>query len=231
MFANTEKRCYTIFTKFIEVRNIKKLLNPQQEIYQYLLQYLSTYGYPPSVREICQAVGLTSPATVHRHLQNMEKQGLICQDHSKKRSIFLPEVGSIAEVKPENGNRIPLVGSVAAGLPILADDNIEAIIRVPELLTHGPASSGTFILRVAGDSMIQAGINDGDYIIVDRELECLNGDIIVARTSEETATIKRLFCEEGCIRLQPENDLYSPIILPTSEVEIVGKVIGLMRKL
>lgn len=208
---------------------MKKLNNPQQQIYEYILNYSQENAYPPSVREICDAVGLKSPATVHTHLRNMEAAGLIRRDHSKQRSIHVvPQCEAAAS--PCTEGRIPLIGRVAAGMPILATENIEGAFAVPELLTHGSRHEGVFLLRVVGDSMVNAGIQDGDYIVVDRELGYVSGDIVVARTVEETATVKRIFPEGDTVRLQPENDLYPPILLPAADVEVVGKVTGLMRR-
>lgn len=209
---------------------MKKLRNPQQEIYNYILSYYKQNSFPPSVREICQAVGLQSPATVHTHLRNMEAAGMIRRDHSKQRSIYVVpiEAAGVSDTVPVN--RVPLVGRVAAGIPICAAENVEGTFAVPELLTHGPHREAIFLLRVEGDSMIQAGINDGDYIVVDKDLGYVSGDIVVARTAEETATVKRIYLEGDTVRLQPENDLYQPIYLPVSEVEVAGKVIGLMRR-
>ena len=208
---------------------MKKLDNPQQKIYEYILSYSQENAYPPSVREICDAVGLKSPATVHTHLRNLEQAGLIRRDHNKQRSIHVVPQNEAVAV-PEFQARIPLIGRVAAGMPILAVDNIEGAFSVPELLTHGPRHEGVFLLRVVGDSMVNAGIRDGDYIVVDRELGYVSGDIVVARTAEETATVKRIFPQGDMVRLQPENDLYPPILLPATDVEVVGKVTGLMRR-
>lgn len=209
---------------------MKKLSNPQQQIYDYILNYYKDNAFPPSVREICKAVGLQSPATVHTHLRNMEAAGLIRRDPSKQRSIYIVPQNDESTIPHRGSERIPLVGRVAAGAPILAVENIEGSFAVPELLTHGTRHEGIFILRVEGDSMINAGINDGDYIVVDHELGYVSGDIVVARTEEETATVKRIYLEGPTIRLQPENELYNPIILHAGEVNVVGKVVGLMRR-
>lgn len=209
---------------------MKKLSNPQQQIYDYILSYYRENAYPPTVREICQAVGLQSPATVHTHLRNMEAAGLIRRDPSKQRSIYIVPHDDAERSLPNADERIPLVGRVAAGTPILAVENIEGAFSVPELLTHGTRHEGIFLLRVEGDSMIDAGINNGDYIVVDSELGYVSGDIVVARTAEETATVKRIYQEGNTVRLQPENELYQPIYLPAAEVEVVGKVTGLMRR-
>ena len=209
---------------------MKKLSNPQQQIYDYILSYYRENAYPPTVREICQAVGLQSPATVHTHLRNMEAAGLIRRDPSKQRSIYIVPHDDAERSLPNADERIPLVGRVAAGTPILAVENIEGAFSVPELLTHGTRHEGIFLLRVEGDSMIDAGINNGDYIVVDSELGYVSGDIVVARTVEETATVKRIYQEGNTVRLQPENELYQPIYLPAAEVEVVGKVTGLMRR-
>jgi len=208
---------------------MKKLNNPQQAIYDFIYSYYKENGYPPAVREICQAVGLRSPSTVHTHLKNMEQKGLLVRDPLKQRALMLTDPPQ-QETTDSNVRSIPLVGKVAAGQPILAVENIEDSFPLPSLLLHGGEGSEAFMLTVQGDSMIEVGIHDGDILIVDRSLQFEDGDIVVARTQEESATVKRIFREDGYVRLQPENEHYAPILLPYEEVEICGKVIGLMRR-
>lgn len=207
---------------------MKKLENPQQEIYQFILQYSDSNGYPPSVREICDAVGLTSTATVHVHLKNLEQRGLIIRHPNRQRSI------QVVDAAGEDGSRrmpdaVPLVGRVAAGLPILAVENIEDAFPLPDVLLHGTPLDQVFMLRVTGESMKNVGIRNGDIIVVSHGCQCEDGDIVVARVHGESATVKRLYREPHCARLQPENDLFEPIRVPYSELEVAGKVIGLMR--
>lgn len=206
---------------------MKKLQNPREEIFQYIVAYSEAHAYPPSVREICEAVGLTSTATVHTHLKLLEKQGLIQRDPSRQRSIRVIE--SPALEQPSAADAIPLVGNVAAGLPILAVENIEDSFPLPDMLLHGSARDEVFMLRVEGESMRDAGIRDGDVIVVNSGCHCDDGDIVVARVQGESATVKRLFREKERARLQPENELFSPIFVPYEELEVAGKVIGLLR--
>lgn len=204
---------------------MKKLDRPQEQIYAYIVQYSDQHGYPPSVREICAAVGLKSTSTVHTHLKNMQEKGLLSRDASKQRALNLPE----KPVPAAKQNAVPLVGSVAAGLPILAVDNIEDSFPLPDMLLKGSQPDEVFMLRVQGDSMINIGIRPDDIIVVNKALQCEDGDIVVARIEGENATVKRLFREKEHVRLEPENDYYEPIIVPYESIEIVGKVIGLLR--
>ena len=208
---------------------MKKLADPQQVILDYMISFTEEHAYPPSVREICAAVGLKSTATVHTHLRNLEKRGLITRDPSKQRAVFintdlLPE----KETKPYGG---PLVGRVAAGLPMLAAENIEDAFPLPDVLMHGKEPEEVYMLRVDGESMRDAGIRDGDILVVNHNCSCTNGDIVVARVQGESATVKRFFREKDRVRLQPENELFEPIYVPFDEVEISGKVIGLLRSI
>lgn len=213
---------------------MKKLDNPQQAIYDYIQTYYSENGFPPSVREICRAVGLRSTSTVHTHLKNMEQKGLLTRDPTKQRALTINQRSEHGDAPSsawdDERRKIPLVGKVAAGQPILAVENIEDAFPVPPLLLHGGAKDDVFMLTVQGDSMINAGIHDGDVIVIDRSIGYEDGDIVVARTQEETATVKRIFRENGHIRLQPENPLYPTILLGYEEVEVAGKVTGLMRR-
>ena len=206
---------------------MKKLADPQQVILDYMISFTEEHAYPPSVREICAAVGLKSTATVHTHLRNLEKRGMITRDSSKQRAVFintdqLPD----KEVKQY---AVPLIGRVAAGIPMLAAENIEDAFPLPDVLMHGKEPTEVYMLRVDGESMRDAGIRDGDILVVNHDCNCANGDIVVARVQGESATVKRFFREKDRVRLQPENDLFEPIYVPLDEVEISGKVIGLLR--
>lgn len=195
----------------------------QARILAYIEQEIRTRGYAPSVREIGEAVGLKSTSTVHGHLTRMEKKGLLRRDAMKPRAIGLSSAFSPLD---ENASlrEIPVVGRVAAGTPILAEENIEETMTLPEEMV---GSGELFILRVRGESMIQAGIMNDDYIVVHRQMNANNGEIVVAMIDDE-ATVKRFYKENGHIRLQPENDAMEPIIVP--EVMILGKVVSLIRK-
>src|SRR6187397_178740 len=204
------------------------LTSRQQEIWQFLAEYVDAHGYPPTVREIGDAVGLASPSTVHAHLANLERAGLLKRDPTKPRAIELRR-----EPKPlptPDVHRLPLVGEVAAGGPLLAEDNIEDYLAVPEPLSRGGEE---FLLRIKGDSMVNAGILDGDIVVVHRQQDALDGEIVVALAGEDEsaneATVKRLFRDDGRVRLQPENDALEPIY--AEHVELLGKVIGVFRQL
>ncbi len=206
---------------------MKKLADPQQVILDYMISFTEEHAYPPSVREICAAVGLKSTATVHTHLRNLEKRGMITRDPSKQRAVFInTDLLPIREVKQY---AIPLIGRVAAGIPMLAAENIEDAFPLPDVLMHGKEPTEVYMLRVDGESMRDAGIRDGDILVVNHNCNCANGDIVVARVQGESATVKRFFREKDRVRLQPENDLFEPIYVPLDEVEISGKVIGLLR--
>ena len=206
---------------------MKKLSDPQQVILEYMIAFTEEHSYPPSVREICAAVGLKSTATVHTHLRNLEKKGMITRDPTKQRAVFInSEHFASREDKPF---AIPLVGHVAAGIPMLAAENIEDAFPLPDVLMHGKEPTEVYMLRVEGESMRDAGIRDGDILVVNHNCACTNGDIVVARVSGENATVKRFYREKDCVRLQPENELFEPIYVAFDEVEISGKVIGLLR--
>lgn len=194
----------------------------QQMIFKYIKDFLMEKGYPPSVREIGEAIGLKSSSTVHGYLAKMHESGMIRRDATKPRAI------DILEKKPWEGNlNIPLVGTVTAGVPILAEENIEEVFSFPQGLIG--TREQTFILRVKGESMINAGILDGDFIFVRQQGTANNNDIVVALVNGESATVKRFFKEKDCIRLQPENDLMEPIY--ETDVTILGKVIGVFRQM
>jgi repressor LexA len=199
----------------------------QQQIWDFVVRYVDDHGYPPTVREIGEAVGLASPSTVHAHLANLERAGLLRRDPTKPRALALS--GRSDDSKhAADPHRLPLVGEIAAGGPLLADQDIEDYVAVPDVM--GP---GDFVLRVKGDSMVDAGILDGDYVVVRRQQTAQDGDVVVALAGEDgsvdEATVKRFFRENGRIRLQPENSTMEPIY--AEHVEILGKVIGVFRSL
>jgi len=205
------------------------LTKRQQEIFDFIGKYSAKYGYPPTVRDIGKAVGLASSSTVHAHLANLEKIGLLRRDPSKPRAIELLDkaVGSAVDsvrniVRPES---LPLLGSVAAGQPILAEENVEEYVPVPSL---AGGSDGDYLLRIRGDSMKDAGIVEDDLVVVHQQDTAQQGDIVVALLGEE-ATVKRYFRESDHIRLQPENETMEPI--RTKEVKVLGRVVGLLRSM
>jgi repressor LexA len=203
-----------------------KVSNRQQAILDFIKNEVRDKGYPPSVREIGEAVGLASSSTVHGHLARLEKKGLIRRDPTKPRAIeILNEDDSMAQFNLSTV-RVPIIGKVTAGQPITAVENIEEYFPLPE---HLVGDDEAFMLTISGDSMIEAGIFDGDYVIVRQQSHASNGDIVVAMTDEGEATVKRYFKEKNHFRLQPENSLLSPIILPS--VTILGKVIGVFRSI
>ena len=209
-----------------------KLSKRQAAIYDYIRTYTEDHGYPPSVREIGSAVGLKSPSTVHMHLKALEELSLIRRDPKKPRTIDVtktqdasPKLGSVVEDLGANTISLPLVGRVAAGMPILAEQNIEENLVLPTSIV-GDASS--FILRVHGDSMINAGIFNGDYIVVKEQQDAHNGEIVVALVGD-SATVKTFYREKDRVRLQPENDAMQPIYV--TDPVILGKVTALIRSM
>jgi repressor LexA len=206
----------------------------QQEIYDFVVRYAAKHGYPPTVREIGEEVGLASPSTVHAHLANLERAGLLRRDPTKPRALEVVGRERSSAAGPgrpavSDPRRLPLVGEIAAGGPLLAEENIEDYLAVPEPLTAG---GDEFLLRVKGESMIDAGILDGDYVVVQKQQTARDGDIVVALAGDDEAadeaTGKRFFRENGRIRLQPENETLEPLF-PT-HVQILGKVIGVFRR-
>ena len=204
-----------------------KLSKRQQEILDFIKHEVKTKGYPPSVREIGKAVGLASSSTVPGHLSGLESKGYIRRDPTKPRAIEILEPEETASIPKQHSINVPLVGKVTAGSPITAIENIEEYIPLPE--SFAPSGEQIFLLTVTGDSMIEAGILDGDYIIVRQQQTANNGDIVVAMTEDDEATVKRFFKEKDYIRLQPENPTMEPIIL--KNVTILGKVIGVFRRI
>ena len=198
----------------------------QDRILAYIQSEIRERGYAPSVREIGEAVGLRSTSTVHGHLMRLEKKGLLRRDAMKPRAMGLsPELSASEDASYDAVRRLPVVGHVAAGQPILAEENIEEEMPVPAGLM---GAGEHFILRVRGDSMIEAGIFDGDYIVVRKQPDEQNGEIVVALV-EDSATVKRFYKENGHFRLQPENSTMEPIIVES--VSILGKVVSLLRRL
>lgn len=201
------------------------LSSRQRQIYEFICDFIEKKGYPPTIREIGAAVGLSSPATVYTHVKKLEKSGLINISPSAQRTISIAKDNA----KRLSVTSVPKVGTVAAGQPILAFDDIGESIPLPSSLLRGAHDGEVFILDVKGDSMVEAGIYHGDMIVVHRGMATGNGDIVVARVERESATVKRIFFENGRVRLQPENSRMEPIYAPHDQVEVIGKVIALLR--
>jgi repressor LexA len=198
------------------------LTKRQKEIFDFIRRYAAKTGYPPTVREIGKAVGLHSSSTVHAHLANLEKIGLLRRDPTKPRAIELLFDRAKRTIMPGSG--LPLVGQVAAGAPILAEENIEDYIEIPDVIG---GEDGDYVLRVRGESMIEAGIFEDDYVVVRPAEEATDGEIVVALIGEE-ATVKRYFREADHVRLQPENEAMEPI--RATDAVVLGRVIGVVRK-
>jgi repressor LexA len=207
------------------------LTKRQQEIFDFIRSYSEKNGYPPTVRDIGKAVGLASSSTVHAHLSNLEKLGVLRRDPTKPRALELLDratrsagsavQGAIDKVRPGG---LPVVGAVAAGSPVLAEENIEEYVQVPQA---AGGEEGEYVLKVRGDSMVDAGILEGDYVVVQRRDEARDGEIVVALVGDDEATVKRYFRESDHIRLQPENSSMDPIL--ADDVQILGRVVGLFR--
>lgn len=204
---------------------MKKLSKRQEDILNFIKEEVRTKGYPPSVREIGEAVGLASSSTVHGHLSRLEEKGYIRRDPTKPRAIEILDQEETVNKQPVV--HVPLVGKVTAGLPITAIENIEEFFPLPDV--YGTSEDQLFMLEVMGDSMIEAGILDGDYVIVKKSQTADNGEIVVAMTEEDEATVKRFYKEKDHFRLQPENSSMEPIIV--NQVSILGKVVGLYRQI
>jgi len=191
----------------------------QQRILDFIKAEIEDKGYPPSVREICAAVGLRSTSTVHAHLNHLEEQGLIRRDSTKPRAL------EVLDGTQARGRSVPLVGRVTAGQPILAIENIEEYLSLPQSVL---GQGDMFSLRVEGESMIEAGILDGDIVVLRQQDTAENGEIVVAMTPEDEATLKRIFYEDGRVRLQPENSTMAPIYVDS--VTVLGKLVALIRQ-
>lgn len=212
-----------------------KISKRQQSIYDYICSYTKDHGYPPSVREIGSAVGLASPSTVHMHLKSLEEKGYIHRDSKKPRTIEVVNnqppthagqpLANVEQNVSANTISLPLVGRVAAGMPVLAEQNVEEMLTLP---TSVVGDSSSFILRVRGLSMINAGIFDGDYIVVKEQHDAHDGEIVVALI-DDSATVKTFYREDGMVRLQPENDNMTPIYV--KEPVILGRVTALIRSI
>jgi repressor LexA len=209
----------------------KDLTKRQQEIFDFIKRYSASHGYPPTVRDIGKAVGLASSSTVHAHLANLEKVGLLRRDPSKPRAIELLDraaaqaVSAVEAVKSAvTPSGIPVLGRVAAGEPLLAEENIEDYVQIPEI---AGGEDGEYLLRVRGESMKNAGILPDDWVVVRRQDTAADGEIVVALVGEE-ATVKRFFREADHVRLQPENETMEPI--RSRDVRVLGRVVGVLRK-
>ena len=209
------------------------LTKRQQQVLDVVEKHIADHGYPPTVREIGDAVGLTSPSTVHAHLKALEASGALTRDATKPRAIDLAERRvarderlRYAEEAMAGVRMLPLVGSIAAGSPILAEENVEDHIAVPEQIT---ASGDNFLLKVRGDSMIEAGILDGDTVVVRRQDDCSDGEIVACLVEGGEATVKRLRRVEGRVRLEPENAALKPFF--PDEVQVMGLVVGVFRRI
>lgn len=205
---------------------MKELTKRQEEILTYIKEYIVKYGYPPTVREIGKALGVSSPATIHAHLNNLEAKGFIKKEEAKNRAIELLVENEFAKAE-DDVVEVPLLGKITAGSPIEAIENPDEYFSLPSYLI--PNDKEVFTLKVSGESMINAGILDGDIIIIAKQNVARNGEIVAAMTDENEVTLKRFYKETDHIRLQPENDTMAPILLPN--VTILGKAIGLYRKI
>jgi len=203
----------------------EKLTKKQEEVLTFIKKFVVSHGYPPSVREICKGMNLSSPATVHTHLKQLETKGIIRKENSKFRTLELL-VENEYEEKDEELVKVPLLGKISCGSPIEAIEQPNEFFTLPASLI--PAKESIFTLKCQGDSMINVGIYDGDYVIVQKQRVARNGDIVVALTDDNEVTLKTFYKEKNHIRLQPENDSLSPIIL--DNCTILGKAIGLYRK-
>lgn len=203
---------------------MKKVSKRQEDILAFIKEEVRAKGYPPSVREIGEAVGLASSSTVHGHLARLEQKGLIRRDPTKPRAIEILEPED--SIQKQSVIHVPLVGKVTAGSPITAIENIEEYFPLPD--TYGTSEDQLFMLEIMGESMIEAGILDGDLVIVKQKSTANNGDIVVAMTEENEATVKRFYKEKTHFRLQPENATMEPIIV--DKVSILGQVVGLYRR-
>jgi repressor LexA len=204
------------------------LTERQRQIFEFVSSYVDAHGYPPTVREIGEAVGLASPSTVHAHLANLERAGLLKRDPTKPRALELIERGRPQQAPVDDVHRLPLVGEIAAGGPLLAEENIEEHLAVPETLARGDGEE--FLLRVKGDSMIDEQIRDGDFVIVEDRKSVNNGEMVIALLGGLDVTLKKFFRENGMVRLQPANPSMQPIMVESDQVQVQGVVVGVMRR-
>ena len=202
---------------------VDDLTKRQREIFDFISRYLSRHGYPPTVREIGKAVGLHSSSTVHAHLSKLESLGVLKRDPTKPRAIEVLVERAKRAVRPSG---LPLVGQVAAGEPVLAEENIEEYLQVPDVIG---GEAGDYVLRVRGDSMVDAGILEDDFVVVRPAEKARNGEIVVALVADDEATVKRFFREKDQVRLQPENKSMKPI--RTKDATILGRVVGVFRSI
>ena len=202
---------------------VDDLTKRQREIFDYISRYLSRHGYPPTVREIGKAVGLHSSSTVHAHLSKLESLGVLKRDPTKPRAIEVLVERAKRAVRPSG---LPLVGQVAAGEPVLAEENIEEYLQVPDVIG---GEAGDYVLRVRGESMVDAGILQGDFVVVRPAEKARDGEIVVALVGDDEATVKRFFREKDQVRLQPENKSMKPI--RTKDATILGRVVGVFRSI
>lgn len=210
----------------LEVKNLMKELTAKQtEVLNFIKKYQAMHGYPPAIREICEGLGLSSPATVHAHIKNLETAGVIKTSNNKFRTIEILVENEYIE-KDEDVIKVPLLGKITAGSPIEAIEQPNEFFNIPASLV--PRKETIFALHVSGESMINKGIFDGDYVIVQKQKVARNGDVVVAMTMDNEVTLKTFYKEKDHIRLQPENDTMEPIILPNCT--ILGKAIGLYRQ-
>lgn len=210
----------------LEVKNLMKELTVKQtEVLNFIKKYQAMHGYPPAIREICEGLGLSSPATVHAHIKNLETAGVIKTSNNKFRTIEILVENEYIE-KDEDVIKVPLLGKITAGSPIEAIEQPNEFFNIPASLV--PRKETVFALHVSGESMINKGIFDGDYVIVQKQKVARNGDVVVAMTMDNEVTLKTFYKEKDYIRLQPENDTMDPIILPNCI--ILGKAIGLYRQ-
>ena len=205
---------------------MEELTRRQKDVLNYIKEFMVSHGYPPTVREIGKDLGLSSPATTHSHLSQLEEKGYIKKSDNKNRAIELL-VDNEFEIKNDNVIEVPLLGKITAGNPIEAIERPNEYFSLPAYLI--PNKKEVFTLKVSGESMINAGIYDGDIVIVERDNTARNGDIVVAMTDENEVTLKTFYKENGYFRLQPENDTMEPFIF--ENITILGKAIGLYRKL
>lgn len=207
------------------MNDINELTGMQRKIYLYLKDYVEEHNYAPSVRDICSAVGLTSTSTVHGHLTRLENKGFIKRGTGKSRAIEIDDADRQARARSLT---VPLIGEVTAGMPMFADENVHEYLPMPKYIV---ADEDSFALKVKGESMIEAGINDGDFIVIKRQNYAFDGDIVVALIGDDEATTKTFYLEGKNVRLQPENETMAPLIYPSEQVQILGKVTALFRRI